>query len=155
MTEEATGIDLVKQQILIASGEKLPWDQKDIVIRRHAIECRINAEDPSRNFSPSPGTIDLYYAPGGHGVRVDSHVYGGYTIPPYYDSMIAKLITFGETRRTAIERMHRALGEYIIRGIKTTIPLHRAIFTDPIFCEGKATTAYIQDFLSRSPADLF
>jgi len=155
VTEEATGIDLVKQQILIASGEKLPWDQKDIVIRRHAIECRINAEDPSRNFSPSPGTIDLYYAPGGHGVRVDSHVYGGYTIPPYYDSMIAKLITFGETRRTAIERMHRALGEYIIRGIKTTIPLHRAIFTDPIFCEGKATTAYIQDFLSRSPADLF
>jgi acetyl-CoA carboxylase biotin carboxylase subunit len=155
VTEEVTGIDLVKQQILIASGEKLPWDQSDIAIRRHAIECRINAEDPARNFAPSPGTIDLYYAPGGHGVRVDSHVYGGYTIPPYYDSMIAKLITFGETRRTAIERMHRALGEYIIRGIKTTIPLHRAIFTDPVFCQGKATTGYVQEFLARTPTDLF
>ncbi|BET65535.1 acetyl-CoA carboxylase biotin carboxylase subunit [Opitutales bacterium ASA1] len=155
VTEEVTGIDLVKQQILIASGEKLPWDQSDISIRRHAIECRINAEDPARNFAPSPGTIDLYYAPGGHGVRVDSHVYGGYTIPPYYDSMIAKLITFGETRRTAIERMHRALGEYIIRGIKTTIPLHRAIFTDPVFCQGKATTGYVQEFLARTPTDLF
>jgi acetyl-CoA carboxylase biotin carboxylase subunit len=155
VTEEVTGIDLVKQQILIASGEKLPWDQGDITFRRHAIECRINAEDPARGFAPSPGTIDLYYAPGGHGVRVDSHVYGGYTIPPYYDSMIAKLITFGADRRTAIQRMHRALGEYIIRGIKTTIPLHRAIFTDPIFCEGKATTSYVQDFLSRSPSDLF
>ncbi|MGH8021337.1 MAG: acetyl-CoA carboxylase biotin carboxylase subunit [Opitutaceae bacterium] len=155
VTEEVTGIDLVKQQILIASGDKLSWDQSGIAMRRHAIECRINAEDPSRNFSPSPGTIDLYYAPGGHGVRVDSHVYGGYTIPPYYDSMIAKLITYGESRRAALERMHRALGEYIIRGIKTTIPLHRAIFTDPVFCEGKATTAYVQEFLSRTPADLF
>ena len=155
VTEETTGIDLVKQQILVAMGEKLPWDQNDIEFHRHAIECRINAEDPARNFTPSPGTIDLYYAPGGHGVRVDSHVYGGYTIPPYYDSMIAKLIAFGGTRREAIGRMHRALGEYIIRGIKTTIPLHRAIFTDPVFCEGKATTAYVQDFLSRTPADLF
>ena len=155
VTEEVTGIDLVKQQILVAMGEKLPWDQGDIEFHGHAIECRINAEDPARNFVPSPGTIDLYYAPGGHGVRVDSHVYGGYTIPSYYDSMIAKLIAFGGTRREAIGRMHRALGEYIIRGIKTTIPLHRAIFTDPVFCEGKATTAYVQDFLSRTPADLF
>ena len=155
VTEETTGVDLVKQQILVAMGEKLPWDQGDIEFSGHAIECRINAEDPARNFVPSPGTIDLYYAPGGHGVRVDSHVYGGYTIPPYYDSMIAKLIAFGGTRREAIGRMHRALGEYIIRGIKTTIPLHRAIFTDPVFCEGKATTAYVQDFLSRTPADLF
>jgi acetyl-CoA carboxylase biotin carboxylase subunit len=155
VTEETTGIDLVKQQILVSMGEKLPWDQGDIEFTGHAIECRINAEDPARNFVPSPGTIDLYYAPGGHGVRVDSHVYGGYTIPPYYDSMIAKLIAFGGTRREAIGRMHRALGEYIIRGIKTTIPLHRAIFTDPVFCEGKATTAYVQDFLSRTPADLF
>jgi acetyl-CoA carboxylase biotin carboxylase subunit len=154
VTEEVTGIDLVKQQILIASGEKLAWDQGDIEFRGHAIECRINAEDPSRNFAPSPGTIDLYYPPGGHGVRVDSHVYGGYTIPPYYDSMIGKLIAFGETRRTAIERMHRALGEYIIRGIKTTIPFHRAIFTDPVFCGGKATTAYVQEFLTRTPTDL-
>ena len=154
VTEEVTGIDLVKQQILIASGEKLAWDQGDIEFRGHAIECRINAEDPARNFAPSPGTIDLYYSPGGHGVRVDSHVYGGYTIPPYYDSMIGKLIAFGETRRTAIERMHRALGEYIIRGIKTTIPFHRAIFTDPVFCGGKATTAYVQEFLTRTSTDL-
>jgi acetyl-CoA carboxylase biotin carboxylase subunit len=154
VTEEVTGIDLVKQQILVASGEKLPWDQGDIEFHGHAIECRINAEDPSRNFAPSPGTIDLYYPPGGHGVRVDSHIYGGYTIPPYYDSMIGKLIAFGETRRTAIERMHRALGEYIIRGIKTTIPFHRAIFTDPVFCSGSATTAYVQEFLTRAPRDL-
>ncbi len=154
VTEEVTGVDLVKQQILIASGEKLAWDQGDIEFHGHAIECRINAEDPARNFAPSPGTIDLYYPPGGHGVRVDSHVYGGYTIPPYYDSMIGKLITFGETRRTAIERMHRALGEYIIRGIKTTIPFHRAIFTDPVFCGGTATTGYVQEFLTRAPRDL-
>jgi len=155
VTEEVTGIDLVKQQIRIASGEKLPWDQSDIKITRHAIECRINAEDPSRNFAPSPGTIDLYYAPGGHGVRVDSHVYGGYTIPPFYDSMIGKLIAFGSDRQTAILRMHRALGEYIIRGIKTTIPFHRAILADPWFTEGRATTSYVQDFLSRTPANLF
>jgi acetyl-CoA carboxylase, biotin carboxylase subunit len=155
VTEEVTGIDLVKQQIRIASGEKLPWDQGDIKIRAHAIECRINAEDPARNFAPSPGTIDLYYAPGGHGVRVDSHVYGGYTIPPYYDSMIGKLIAVGDDRPSAIERMHRALGEYIIRGIKTTIPFHRAILSDPVFCDGKATTSYVQDFLSRTPSELF
>jgi acetyl-CoA carboxylase, biotin carboxylase subunit len=155
VTEEVLGIDLVKQQILIASGEKLPWDQGDLKQRGHAIECRINAENPARNFAPSPGTIDLYYAPGGHGIRVDSHVYGGYTIPPYYDSMIGKLIAFGEDRPTAIERMHRALGEYIIRGVKTTIPLHRAIFSDPVFCDGKATTSYVQDFLSRTPSELF
>jgi acetyl-CoA carboxylase biotin carboxylase subunit len=155
VTEEVTGIDLVKQQIRIACGEKLPWDQGDIKIRAHAIECRINAEDPARNFAPSPGTIDLYYAPGGHGVRVDSHVYGGYTIPPYYDSMIGKLIAIGEDRPSAIERMHRALGEYIIRGIKTTIPFHRAILGDPVFCDGKATTSYVQDFLSRTPCEIF
>ena len=155
VTEEVTGIDLIKQQIRVASGEKLPWDQGDITFSGHAIECRINAEDPARNFAPSPGTIDLYYAPGGHGVRVDSHVYGGYTIPPYYDSMIAKLIAFGEDRRAAIERMHRALGEYIIRGIKTTIPFHRAIFSDLTFRDGKATTGFIPEFLARAPADLF
>jgi acetyl-CoA carboxylase biotin carboxylase subunit len=92
VTEEVTGIDLIKQQILVANGEKLDFDQGDITFNKHAIECRINAEDPARNFAPSPGTIGLYYAPGGHGVRVDSHVYSGYTIPPYYDSMIGKLI---------------------------------------------------------------
>src|SRR5215203_2197100 len=117
VTEQVTGIDLIKQQILIAAGEKLPFKQEDIKQTGHAIECRINAEDPSRNFAPSPGEIGLYYAPGGHGVRVDSHAYSGYTIPPYYDSMIGKLICFGSTRKVALERAYRALSEYLIRGI--------------------------------------
>jgi acetyl-CoA carboxylase, biotin carboxylase subunit len=155
VTEEVTGIDLIKQQIRVANGEKLEFDQGDIQITKHAIECRINAEDPARNFAPSPGTVGLYYAPGGHGVRVDSHVYAGYTIPPYYDSMIGKLICFGSSRKIALERSHRALSEYLIRGIKTTIPLHKAIMADPVFIEGKATTAYMEEFLSRTPLDLF
>ena len=155
VTEEVTGIDLIKQQILIANGEHLSFDQKDVTFNKHAIECRINAEDPSRNFIPSPGTIGLYYAPGGHGVRVDSHVYSGYQIPPYYDSMIGKLIGFGSSRKIALERTHRALSEYLIRGISTTIPLQKAILADPVFQEGKATTAYMEDFLKRTPADLF
>ena len=155
VTEEVTGIDLIKQQIRIANGEKLGFDQSDIKFEKHAIECRINAEDPARNFVPSPGTIGLYYAPGGHGVRVDSHAYSGYAIPPYYDSMIGKLITYGPDRKTALERMYRALSEYLIRGIKTTIPLHKAIMADPVFIEGKATTAYMEEFLSRTPTDLF
>ena len=155
VTEEVTGIDLVKQQILIASGEHLAFDQKDITFTKHAIECRINAEDPSRNFAPSPGTIGLYYAPGGHGVRVDSHVYGGYTIPPYYDSMIAKLIVYGSSRQIALQRAYRALSEYIIRGVKTTIPLHKSIISDPVFCSGKATTSYMEDFFLRMPPELF
>ena len=155
VTEEVTGIDLIKQQIRVANGEKLEFDQGDIKFEKHAIECRINAEDPARNFAPSPGTIGLYYASGGHGVRVDSHAYSGYSIPPYYDSMIGKLICFGSTRKVALERAYRALSEYLIRGIKTTIPLHRAIMADPVFIEGKATTAYMEDFLSRTPPDLF
>jgi acetyl-CoA carboxylase, biotin carboxylase subunit len=155
VTEEVTGIDLIKEQIRIANGEKLDLNQGDVKMLKHAIECRINAEDPARNFAPSPGTIGLYYAPGGHGVRVDSHVYSGYTIPPYYDSMIGKLICFGSTRKIALERAYRALSEYLIRGIKTTIPLHRAIMADPVFIEGKATTAYMEDFLSRTAVDLF
>lgn len=155
VTEEVTGIDLIKQQILIANGEKLPFKQEDIKFERHAIECRINAEDPARNFTPSPGTIGLYYAPGGHGVRVDSHAYSGYQIPPYYDSMIGKLICYGKTREIAIQRSYRALSEYLIRGIKTTIPLHKAIMMDPVFREGKATTAYMEDFANRTPAEMF
>ncbi|MEI6589018.1 MAG: acetyl-CoA carboxylase biotin carboxylase subunit [Verrucomicrobiota bacterium] len=155
VTEEVTGIDLVKQQIKIANGEKLEFDQSDITFERHAIECRINAEDPARNFAPSPGTIGLYYAPGGLGVRVDSHAYSGYTIPPHYDSMIGKLICSGKTRKEALERTYRALSEYLVRGIKTTIPLHKAIMADPVFIEGKATTAYMEDFLSRTTPDLF
>ncbi len=155
VTEEVTGIDLVKQQILVAAGEHLAFDQKDITFTKHAIECRINAEDPARNFAPSPGTIGLYYAPGGHGVRVDSHAYGGYTIPPYYDSMIGKLIAYGSTRQIALQRAYRALSEYLVRGVKTTIPLHKAIISDPLFCSGKATTSYMEDFFARMPPDLF
>ncbi|MCB1103595.1 MAG: acetyl-CoA carboxylase biotin carboxylase subunit, partial [Cephaloticoccus sp.] len=155
VTEEVTGIDLIKQQIRIANGEKLEFDQGDIKFEKHAIECRINAEDPARNFIPSPGTIGLYYAPGGHGVRVDSHAYSGYQIPSHYDSMIGKLICYGRDRKTALERTYRALSEYLIRGIKTTIPLHKAIMSDPVFIEGKATTAYMEDFMKRTPTDLF
>ena len=155
VTEEVTGIDLVKQQIHVANGQKLEFDQGDIKWEKHAIECRINAEDPGRNFAPSPGTIGLYYAPGGPGVRIDSHVYSGYSIPPYYDSMIGKLICSGATRKLALERAYRSLSEYLIRGIKTTIPLHKAIMADPVFIEGKATTAYMEEFLTRTPPDLF
>jgi len=155
VTEEITGIDLVKQQIYIAAGERIQFDQKDVKIQKHAIECRINAEDPTRNFAPSPGTIQLYYAPGGHGVRVDSHVYGGYTIPPYYDSMIGKLLAFGHDRTTAIDRMYRALSEYIIRGVATTIPFCQAIMRDPVFRQGNATTKYVEQFIERSPKEVF
>jgi acetyl-CoA carboxylase, biotin carboxylase subunit len=155
VTEEVTGIDLIKQQIRIANGEKLGFDQGDIKFEKHAIECRINAEDPARNFAPSPGTIGLYYAPGGHGVRIDSHVYSGYVIPPHYDSMIGKLICFSTTRKGSLELAYRALSEYLIRGIKTTIPLHRAIMADPLFIEGKATTAYMEEFLTRTTPELF
>ncbi len=150
VTEEAMGIDLVKWQLRIANGEKLTLQQKDVVCKQHAIECRINAEDPEKNFIPCPGHIDLYYAPGGLGVRVDSHVYGGYTIPPYYDSMIGKLIVTGNTRLEAIDRMQRALKEYIVRGIKTTIPLCSKIMLDPTYREGKITTKFMETFLTRT-----
>ncbi|MFL2847695.1 MAG: acetyl-CoA carboxylase biotin carboxylase subunit [Coraliomargaritaceae bacterium] len=155
VTEEVTGIDLVKEQLLIASGEKLSYEQKDIKFIRHAIECRVCAEDPSRNFAPCPGEISLYYPPGGHGVRIDSHVYGGYTIPPHYDSMIAKVITYGRNRELALDRMDRALKEYIIRGIATNISFSRAIIKDPTFRSGQATTKYIEEFLKRAPKNLY
>ncbi len=155
VTEEITGIDLVKWQIRIAMGEKLTLSQKDVKIQGHAIECRICAEDPSRNFTPGAGNIDLYYAPGGHGVRVDSHLYGGFSIPPYYDSMVSKLLTFGENRATAVSRMYRALSEYIIRGVPTTIPFCKAVMQDPIFQSGDVTTSYIEDFLNRTPKETF
>lgn len=155
VTEETTGIDLIKEQIRIAAGEKLLMDQKSIKFERHAIECRICAEDPAANFAPCPGQITLYYPPGGHGVRVDSHVYGGYIIPPYYDSMISKVITFGRTRQIALDRMYRALSEYIIRGVKTTIPLSLAIIQDPLFRQKGPNIGYVDEFLSRTPKDLF
>ena len=155
VTEEVTGVDLVKEQLLIASGQKLSYQQKDIKITMHCIECRVCAEDPSRNFAPCPGEITLYYSPGGHGVRIDSHCYSGYTIPPYYDSMIAKVMTYGRTRELALDRMDRALGEYLIRGIKTNIPFSRAIIRDPHFREGKYTTKFIEEFLERVPKDIY
>ena len=155
VTEEVTGVDLVKEQLLIASGEKLNYEQKDIKFTRHAIECRVCAEDPSRNFAPCPGEISVYYSPGGHGVRIDSHVYGGYKIPPHYDSMISKVITYGRNRELALDRMDRALKEYIIRGIASNISFSRAIIKDPTFRSGKATTKYIEEFLKRAPKNLY
>ena len=149
ITEEVTGIDLVKQQILIAMGEPLRISQEDITKTGHAIECRINAENPYADFTPSPGRVDMYYAPGGYGVRIDSHVYAGYTIPPTYDSMIAKLITTGKDRREAIARMSRALGEYMITGVKTTIPIEQAIMRDPNFRRGKYATNFIENLLAN------
>lgn len=155
VTEQITGIDLVREQIRIASGEPLGYTQEDIEFRGHAIECRICAENPARNFAPSPGKIDLYYAPGGPGVRVDSHVYGGYSIPPNYDSMIGKLITYGPDRTTALQRMGRALSEFIVRGIHTNIAFTRAIIADPLFVQGQATTRYVEEFLERVPKDIY
>ncbi len=154
VTEEITGIDIIKEQLRIAAGEPLGLKQEDVKIQRHAVEVRVCAEDPARNFAPCPGEITLYYTPGGHGVRLDSHVYGGYIVPPYYDSMIAKVITFGRTRELALDRMHRALSEYLIRGIRTNISFARAIVRDPVFAEGQATTKFVEDFLARTPRDL-
>ena len=143
VTEMITGVDLVKQQLLIASGEKLMIKQEDISPKGHAIECRINAEDPN-SFMPSPGRIERFHQPGGLGVRVDSHVYGGYTVPPYYDSMIGKLIVHGEDRAGAIARMEGALEEMVIEGIKTNIDLQRRIITDPAFIAGGADIHYLE-----------
>jgi len=143
VTEMITGVDIVKEQLLIASGEKLNYRQKDIVIRGHAVECRINAEDP-KTFIPSPGKITLYHAPGGPGIRVDSHVYNNYTVPPYYDSMIAKIIAFGDSREIAIARMRVALSEMIVDGIKTNIPLHVDIMTDTGFLAGGVNIHYLE-----------
>ncbi|MDR0590374.1 MAG: acetyl-CoA carboxylase biotin carboxylase subunit [Puniceicoccales bacterium] len=150
VTEEATGIDLVDLQLRIAAGEKIPFDQKHVKFTKHAIECRINAEDPDHNFTPCPGEIILYYPPGGNGIRVDSHAYGGYKIPQYYDSMIAKLIATGTTRDVAMNRMNRALGEYIIRGVSTTIPFTKAIMSDLDFRAGKITTKFVEEFMKRN-----
>jgi len=155
VTEEVTGLDLVKRQIRIAGGEPLGLDQRDIKIQRHCIECRINAEDPTRNFAPCPGEVTFYYTPGGHGVRIDSHVYQGYVVPPHYDSMVAKLMVYGRTREIAMDRMYRALNEYLIRGIRTTIPFCAAVMKDPVFRSGQVTTKYIEEFLGRTPRDVF
>jgi acetyl-CoA carboxylase biotin carboxylase subunit len=150
VTEEVTGIDIVKEQIRIAAGEELGYGQSDITFERCAIECRINAEDPFRNFQPCPGKIDFIHVPGGLGVRVDKHVYSGYVIPPNYDSMIAKLICYGKTRREALDRMVRSLDEFVIRGVKSTIPIHQLILKDPNFRRGRYSTAFIERFLTAN-----
>ena len=150
VTEMITGIDLVVQQILIAAGEKFTLRQRDIQFRGHAIECRINAEDPFK-FTPSPGKITNWHTPGGPGVRMDSHVFSGYTVPPNYDSMIAKLITYGDTRRQAIARMEIALSEMVVEGIQTNIPLHRELMSDGNFVEGGTSIHYLEHKLSQRP----
>ena len=153
VTEMVTGTDLVKSQIRIASGEGAGMTQRDIVGKGHSIECRINAEDPANSFHPSPGTITAYHCPGGPGVRVDSQLFQGYTIPPYYDSLIGKLITWGATRDEAICRMQRALGEMRVEGVKTTIPFHQKLLRDRTFIGGRTYTRYIEEeFLARVAA---
>ena len=149
VTEMISQVDIVREQILVASGEKLSYTQNDVKLRGHAIECRINAEDSENGFMPSPGTIDAYLAPGGFGVRVDSHCYAGYKIPPYYDSMIGKLICWGENRNEARRRMYQALKEYVILGVKTTIPFHQQIVEDEVFISGKFNTGFIEDYYKR------
>jgi acetyl-CoA carboxylase, biotin carboxylase subunit len=150
VTEQITGIDLIQQQIIIASGEKFTLRQRDVVFRGHAIECRINAEDPFR-FVPSPGRITNWHTPGGPGVRIDSHAYNGYFVPPNYDSMIAKVITFGDTREQALARMRTALSEMVVEGIQTNIPLHRELLQDARFIEGGTSIHYLEQKLSQRP----
>ncbi len=144
VTEMVTNVDLIKEQIKVADGSKLSLNQDQIQVRGHAIECRINAEDPAKNFQPSPGLIQVYHLPGGPGVRVDSCAYQGYIIPPYYDSMIAKLIVWDETRDAALRRMNRALEEFEIQGVKTTIPFQMEVLNNPYFQRGEVYTNFIQ-----------
>ena len=148
VTEMITGVDLVQEQIRIAAGEKLRFRQKDIVVRGHAIECRINAEDPYR-FTPSPGRITSYHPPGGPGIRVDTHIYAGYTVPPNYDSMVGKLIAYGATRDQAIRRMRIALSEMVLEGITTNIALHRELLHDSRFLRGGTSIHYLEQKLAQ------
>jgi len=154
VTEEVYGCDLVREQIRVASGEPLSEQVANARPRSHAIECRINAEDPDANFQPSPGTIELYYAPGGRGVRIDSHVYSGYTIPSYYDSMISKLICVSSTRPGAIRRMARALSEYLITGIKTTIPFQAKIMENADFLRGNFDTGFVEKMIRMKQLEM-
>lgn len=155
ITEEVYGCDLVKEQIRIAAGQPLsPHIAHALPPRLHAIQCRINAEDPANNFQPTPGRIDFYYAPGGRGVRIDSHAYTGYTVPPYYDSLIAKIITVGATRINAIDRMRRALSEYYITGIKTTVPFHAAMMRNGDFRDGNYDTGLLDRLISAGKLEL-
>jgi acetyl-CoA carboxylase, biotin carboxylase subunit len=154
VTEEVYDCDLIKEQIRVAAGEQLSPHVKKNEPRRHSIECRINAEDPFNNFAPSPGRILNYYAPGGRGVRVDSHIYSGYEVPPYYDSMIAKLIVSGATREIAIARMKRALQEFMVQGIKTTIPFQQAILENSDFKGGKYNIGWVEQFLTNMQKEM-
>ena len=149
VTELVTGLDLIKEQIFIAAGEKLQWRQKDIYITGHAIECRINAENPAKNFMPCPGKIEYLHLPGGNGVRIDSAIYTGYTIPPNYDSMIAKIIVYGKDRQTAIDKMRSALGEVNIDGITTNLDYQYDIITHPVFQSGNITTGFIEQYFEN------
>ncbi len=153
ITEEVMGCELIKEQIRVAAGEPLSSHVRDVLPRGHSIECRINAEDPYNNFAPSPGHISMWYAPGGKGVRVDTHVYAGYTVPPYYDSMIAKLIVTGARRDVAIARMRRALSEFMIRGIKTTIPFQQVIVDHPDFIEGNYDIGWVERYLKERSSE--
>lgn len=146
ITEMVTGLDLVREQIFIAGGETLDWKQEDIKINGWAMECRINAEDPLNDFVPSPGKLLRYRSPGGPGIRVDSGVHTGYTISPFYDSMVSKLVSWGKNRTEAIEKMRRALYEYIISGVTTNIPFHKAVLRDPHYLKGELSTHFIEDF---------
>ncbi len=147
ITEQVIDFDLIREQILVAAG--VPISGKNYLPNLHAIECRINAEDPFNDFRPCPGKITTFHAPGGHGVRIDTHVYDGYMIPPYYDSMIAKLITTAQTREEAINKMKRALQEFIIEGVKTTIPFHQQLMEDPDYLAGNYTTKFMEDFVLK------
>jgi acetyl-CoA carboxylase biotin carboxylase subunit len=148
VTEMITGVDIVKTQIMVAAGQKLPFRQKDVVFRGHAIECRINAEHPYK-FTPSPGRISSWHVPGGPGIRVDSHVYHGYFVPPYYDSLIAKVIAYGDTREQAIARMRIALSEMIVEGIQTNLPLHQELMLDTSFARGGTSIHYLEEKLAK------
>jgi acetyl-CoA carboxylase biotin carboxylase subunit len=150
VTEMITGIDLVQEQIRIAAGEKLRFRQRDVELKGHAIECRINAEDPFK-FTPSPGKILSWHAPGGPGIRVDSHAYAGYYVPPHYDSMVGKVIAYGATREQAIKRMQIALSEMVVEGILTNIPLHRELMIDARFIEGGTNIHYLEQKLADKP----
>jgi len=152
VTEAITGVDLVREQIRIAEGKSLSVKQEELEFRGHAIECRINAED-ARTFAPSPGTVTSFHAPGGMHVRVDSGIYAGYRIPPYYDSMIAKLIVYGRDREGCIRRLRRALEEFVVEGVKTTIPLHQALIEDPEFQRGEYTIKWLEEWLARKNAE--
>jgi len=149
ITEMVTGVDLVKEQILIASGENVSLRQKDLKPFGHAIECRVNAEDPRRDFLPCPGKVTGFHMPGGPGIRVDTHVYEGYDIPPHYDSLIAKLIAWGRTRAEAVDRMERALQEFVIEGVETTIPFHLKVIRTDEFQRGEYHTRWIEEYVER------